>query len=247
MKTAVLEVAGGNWTVLQAVYGLDRKTHSRQTGKALLASYPTAEQVGFVDIQNNRLEMAGGEFCGNASAAAAVLLAAEFSKSTVRYQVSGFDGKVVADVTRFNDDRYSVRASFQGMRYTVATRRYKGRQVNLVDMKGIIHVLIKDVFPADYERIHRELVDDLGLRNHEAVGVIWYARQGEKTRIDPVVWVKKVDTLYYETACGSGAIAAALCTGCSTITQPTGENIYVHVDGERIVTVCGVVIVASDR
>jgi len=244
MTVTIFEIAGGNRTVLQAVYGQGGKSISKQMGRALLARYPAAEQAGFVTMQNSRLEMAGGEFCGNATAAAAVLFAHEPSQSTVRYRVSGFAGTIVAEVTPHSDDRYTVRTLFQGMHYTITTRYYAGWQVDLVDMKGIIHVLIEDAFPADYEQLHHELVDALNLRDCEAVGVIWYQRKDKKVYINPVVWVRNVDTLYYESACGSGAIAASVCTSCNDIVQPTGQSIYVLIDKVRITTECEVAIIS---
>ena len=31
-----------------------------------------------------------------------------------------------------------------------------------------------------------------------------------EVKIHPIVWVKSIDTLYYETACGSGSLATAI-------------------------------------
>ena len=241
-KTATtLEIAGGNQTVLQT-WSAERA--NPQAGKLLLDLYSKAEQVGFVDIENKRLEMAGGEFCGNASAAAAVLLAIGSSLSTVDYAVSGFENGVTATVAQLADDRYKVRTSFRGMNCTIDSSTYEGRQVKIVDMKGIIHVLIDDEFPAsNYEALHRAIVQALNLGSREAVGVIWCKRKSEKVYINPVVWVKDIDTLYYESACGSGSIAAALGTDCHDVIQPTGQSIRVYVNDASITTECKVAII----
>lgn len=242
-KTAmVYTIAGGNETVLQTVESRINDL-GEQAGKALLYTYPNAEQAGLVDVDAKRLEMAGGEFCGNASAAAAVLLANKSGKSTVRYSVSGFGGDVVAEVAVLDRSIYRVRTSFNDMKYKVKKFDHKGRQLGLVDMEGIVHTLIEGAFPSSsYEFIHRKLVDELNLRNREAVGVIWYEQRARKIQINPVVWVRKVDTLYYESACGSGAIAIALCTGGRKIFQPTGEYIAIDVDKDKITTECVVAI-----
>jgi len=243
-KTAtVFKIASGNETAIQIIKG-ERAQADEQAGKALLHAYPTTEQAGLLYIDCNRLEMAGGEFCGNASAAAAVLLTNKSTEPTVRYSVSGFEGSVVAKIVSVDSDKYRVRTSFNTMNYKIEKIEYEGRQLSIVDMKGITHILIKSTFPAtNYEATLRKLVDRLNLQACEAVGVIWYKQQSEKVKINPVVWVKKVDTLYYESACGSGAIAASLVTGSRKIFQPTGECISVYVDGDKVTTECDVTII----
>ena len=242
----VFEIADGNRTVLQAVRGNGAEAASAEAGKMLLNLYPTAEQSGLLNTETKRLEMAGGEFCGNASAAAAVLLSNILAESTVRYDVSGFDGNVTADVVSLSDGQYRVRTSFDGMNYAVGKHTYKDRPLKIIDMKGIVHVLIEGAFPAsNYESVHHELTTSLGLDEREAVGVIWYTQQEQGVNMYPVVWVRKVDTLYYESACGSGAIAAALCTGRHDIIQPTGRTITVRIDEDKVMTECMVAVVAQ--
>jgi D-alanyl-D-alanine dipeptidase/diaminopimelate epimerase len=244
-KTAtVFKIAGGNETTIQTIKG-ERGNVDEKAGKALLGAYPTAEQAGLLYTDSNSLEMAGGEFCGNASAAAAVLLTNNQStEPAVRYGVSGFEGNVAAEVVSLGGNSYRVRTSFDGMSYKVENLEYERQQLRVVDMRGIVHILIEDVFPvSNYESIQRKIIDELSLRDREAVGVIWYEQQAGEVKINPVVWVKKVDTLYYESACGSGAIAVALCTGKRKIVQPTGECISVYVDEGNVTTECDVVIV----
>lgn len=242
-KTVIVcKIAGGNETALQTIKGEIKGVNGR-IGKVLLRAYPTAEQAGLLYIDVERLEMAGGEFCGNASAAAAVLLAREVAKPTVSYSVSGFEGSVNAEVILLGCGKYRVRTSFEGMNYKVESFEHKGERLSAVDMKGIIHILIEGTFPrSNYESIQRSLINELALHGRKAVGVIWYERQAGKIYINPVVWVKAIDTIYYETACGSGAIATALCTGSQNIFQPTGRYISVDIDEGRIMTECEVTI-----
>lgn len=240
--TTVLRIAGGNETVLQSVRGDVSQKVNEYYGKALLAVSPSAEQAGLVDIMGKRLEMAGGEFCGNASAAAAVLLANELGKTKVSYSVSGFSGNVIAKVARLNVKEYRVRTSFNGPSYKMSR---KG-QLDIVDMGGIIHILVESEFPMEnYEAMQRELVSSLNLKDRKAVGVIWYERQKGKARINPVVWVNEADTLYYESACGSGAIAVAISTGLRDIIQPTGECIRVDIKNDKVITECKVTIISE--
>ena len=44
----------------------------------------------------------------------------------------------------------------------------------------------------------------------KAIGVILLEEFKEFFKIYPIVWVKTIDTLYYETACGSGSLAVTI-------------------------------------
>jgi len=90
-----------------------------------------------------------------------------------------------------------------------------------------------DTFPAEkYRERHGEIRDKLGLREPDAVGVVWVDNKREKgsVAIHPVVWVRAIDTLFYETSCGSGSIAAAFAVGemVLSVVQPTGQEILVE-------------------
>ncbi len=47
-------------------------------------------------------------------------------------------------------------------------------------------------------------------RTAPAAGVMFISRKNNKLKIDPVVWVRDIKTLFYETACASGTMAVAL-------------------------------------
>lgn len=64
---------GGNITAL--VEGIPDSRPLRKTiNDEIMRAFPKVEQVGFLDRSIKRLEMAGGEFCGNATRCAAYLL-----------------------------------------------------------------------------------------------------------------------------------------------------------------------------
>ncbi|MEK7092781.1 MAG: hypothetical protein AAB907_04100, partial [Patescibacteria group bacterium] len=46
--------------------------------------------------------------------------------------------------------------------------------------------------------------------------------------IFPIVFVKQTDSLFEESACGSGSIAFSILTKKTNITQPTGKRIIVN-------------------
>lgn len=70
--------------------------------------------------------------------------------------------------------------------------------------------------------------------DENAVGMILLEEENGKTKINPVIWVKTIDTIYYETACGSGSLATAIYKNKvegsenSEIVQPSGYSIYIR-------------------
>lgn len=229
--TTLVTAAGGNGTAIQIIdQPLDRSQYAT-LGKTLgeeMEQYG-AEQAGFLVTSTSHFEMAGGEFCGNASRAAALLFSTIEDAGRVTFTVSGFDGKVNATVAKQTDALYDVRCEFPGMPTKVEhVELDNGTPANIVDLGGIVHVVIEDTFPSDpkdYQRAHREITQKFNLGEREAVGVIWFERIGDGVKIHPVVWVKAVDTFFYEESCGSGTIATAKVTGRIQITQPTNKTI----------------------
>lgn len=63
---------GGNITGLVSEIPSNR-SRRKFINDAVMKSFPQVEQVGFLDLRSRRLEMAGGEFCGNATRCAAFL------------------------------------------------------------------------------------------------------------------------------------------------------------------------------
>ena len=53
-------------------------------------------------------------------------------------------------------------------------------------------------------------VEKYELEESKAVGVIFCERENDLLKINPIVWVKSINTTFYETACGSGTIAVAI-------------------------------------
>ena len=90
----------GNRTILVTT-PVDKKRYKTVAGK-LMEKEPTAEQVGFLDISPSgliSLNMAGGEFCGNATmSAAAYAVAKDLSESPVQMKVSGAKSRLRVEI-----------------------------------------------------------------------------------------------------------------------------------------------------
>jgi diaminopimelate epimerase len=227
-KEYLIAAAGGNITAIQVIDSPQSSEWYAEHGKALGEKYDSlgAEQAGFVIPSIPHFQMAGGEFCGNATRAVAIILSEFGYPSEMSYTVSGFSGAVTSVVRKIDDRVYDVTSVFPDM---VLEQKdvtlTSGGSASVVDLGGIVHVLIEGALPKDYEPLHRVITEELGLQDRAAVGVVWYQENGDSVKINPVVWVKAVTTFYPESSCGSGTIAAAKVTGVSSIFQVTGELI----------------------
>lgn len=180
--------------------------------------------------------MAGGEFCGNAARAAALLLAPE--GGTVAFSLSGFSGLVAATVMALGGPDYEVSATFPGLTAPVRALGLRPEgPAALVDLGGIVHIVLIAPFPRAakvYRAQHRRLCRDLALTDRAAVGVIWCERAGKNLTLHPLVWVRALDSFFYESACGSGTIAAAAVLGSGAYRQPSGQAIVAELGAEAI-------------
>lgn len=120
---------------------------------------------------------------------------------------------------------------------------------NFVKLDGILLAIIDEEnskYYIEQLRIDESKVKD-GLKevmktfetDEKAVGIILLEKEKKKTKINPIIWVKTIDTLYYETACGSGSLATAIykCyvegTENLEILQPSGYSININLDKQQ--------------
>jgi diaminopimelate epimerase len=177
--------------------------------------------------------MAGGEFCGNGTRSFACLLKKwNPESSNFFFYVSGYPAKVEAHVNYLGEGRYFCEAFFDSMKARVEKKNFKGKSVAVVDMGGIIHIIVEEkAFP--FEQVNfsanmKEIKDGLNV-DGEAVGVLWVNKEGNKIEMKPVVWVKEIDTCFYETSCGSGSLAVAFANQKSVkVRQPSGKDITIN-------------------
>ena len=237
----VITAAGGNGTAMRILNrALTRAEYANQ-GKQLgldMERYG-AEQTGFLIPSDNHLEMAGGEFCGNASRAAAILLSEIHKKPKVSFTVSGFKGTVTGLVKKDGNKKYFAECIFPGFsvdQHNVVLST--GQEAIVADLGGIVHIVIESPFPskeADYKSAHQAITHELNFDKRSCVGVIWIEKGGNAVRMHPVVWVKDVNTFFYEQSCGSGTIAVSKVTGIQSIIQPTGQKIEAKITPEKII------------
>ena len=232
----IILAAGGNATAIVITdTPHDRAWYEEQGRDLMRRTEPLGvEQAGFLNLSARHFEMSGGEFCGNAARSAAMLIAKQSGDMEFDFTMSGYEGAVHAQVSR-DGDAASVTCTFPNLKAVAQAVELPGGEGMLVDLGGIVHVLTHERFVNDrsvYEPRHREITQALGLSQRPAVGVCWIQPQdGGGVLIHPVVWVRGIDSFFYETACGSGSIAAAAATGDQSIWQPSGQSIHVVIDG----------------
>lgn len=240
-RKTLVTAAGGNGTAIEIIDEPLSRGEYASRGKRLGDDFEKlgAEQAGFLVLGENHFEMAGGEFCGNATRSAAVLLYQETGAENVFFTVSGFDGTVHATVQSTNATTFFVEAMFPGMNAKMKDVVLDdGSSATVVDLGGIVHVVIMAEFPSDpdvYKVQHRAIVERFNFSDRDAVGVVWCQEQGDSILMHPVVWVRAIDTFFYETSCGSGTIAVGKVTGISSIIQPSGKIISADITEDGIV------------
>lgn len=242
---------GGNATilVLDPVPTLERALVARML---MAEGHLQAEQVGYLDLGVSpvRLDMMGGEFCGNACRAAAAVMARE-GVGLVRRGDELHGELAVSGACRFVGVRV-VPATGECWVDMPLSDLEKGAVmtecafgIGCVTLPGITHLCLDESqhpFPEDFAAQAASLRQRFGLDGC-AVGCVWY-QENPVCAIKPVVWVRSTSTTHFETGCGSGSLAVALWLGHRQnfpleldVLQPSGCGIGVRiaadVDGLR--------------
>lgn len=178
----------------------------------LMSLEPLAEQVGFIgkgtDGVDITLSMAGGEFCGNASlsAAAAFCLKNGLKSGKVKVSVTGADFPVAVSILSYDNGEYTgtvnmpLPEDIKDMGLEYAGRNYC---FPVVRFKGISHIICRETIEKNFaEKAARKWCGDL---DADALGIIQIDLQ--KNSLLPLVYVKKADTLFWESSCASGTAA----------------------------------------
>ena len=191
-----------------------------------------AEQVAF-RTGENRIDMAGGEFCGNASRAFGMLLAQERGingKAETEIEISGCMAKVRVAV----DTECGEAAAEMPLPESVSERFVGDVRGTLVNLGGIALLVTEDTKPElSFFRQAESIFDEFpGI---EAYGVIFLEKSGG--HMYPLIRVPAADSLVWEGSCGSGSIACAVARSIGT------EGVY----AEKYIQPAGEIIAAVTR
>ena len=202
-------IPGGNDTalVLKTGYTFEEK---KAINDAILKFDSKIEQVGFVDTSKEpELQMAGGEFCGNATRSSAFFyLNGQPGKTKIK--VNGKD--IINAGVYENGDAWCEIPLYHGD--DVVLKRETG--IYQVKMNGMLSIVIQEEIAKQYlkdktklKEVAKQFIDKYELSGNEAVGIM-FLEKVDRLAIHPVVWVRDINTLYYETGCGSGTTATAM-------------------------------------
>ncbi len=168
------------------------------------------------------MEMCGLEFCGNASRAFGLMLArdaGETGQVTKRIRVSGCEEPLTVEL-----DMETSRAKIR-MPDPVSCEVQGDRTV--VDLGGILHIIVESpkTEGGSTEKQQTEMEQIFGKIRSEvyrtmdppALGVMFW--DSAEKKLTPVVYVKEVETVYFEGSCGSGTTA---CAAAFSMGKPDG-------------------------
>jgi diaminopimelate epimerase len=217
-----------------------------ETGARLLEENGVfAEQVGFMEPAvlpgaRARLQMCGGEFCGNGAMAMAAYIAREDGltaggKAEIPLEVSGAADIVACRIEALDKDVFSGTVEMP-LPYGITHRNFNtpGGVLSLwtVSFPGITHVILPleaaKAFSPDPKAFARSVIRRWDrVIGSEALGIMLL---DEKTlSMSPLVFVAAPNTLFWETGCGSGTAAAGVYlahiqgrSGRFKISQPGG-------------------------
>lgn len=246
----------GNITVL--VTSPVEKNEYAEISRRLLEMIDGAEQVGFFAAPvlggNIRLEMMGGEFCGNALRCAGLYYAKmhpDFQKGAVKTEISGCEQLLDVWV---DAERNEAEAAMPLPVDTDIAMLWKTRIADAVIFEGIVHCVSEqdhsDIKPAWL----KESLRSLALQYHtSAVGLIRLDRKNME--MTPTVYVVSTDTMICESSCASGSEAVAIClaeeetdgvytynlkepggTLCVTVTKDSGSVVSAKIGGHVALT-----------
>ncbi len=204
-------VPAGNDTAF--VYGLNYTPQQKKLiNDAIMAKHSNVEQVGFVDPNRKlfELQMAGGEFCGNATRSAAAIYL-NGKEGNLQMTVNVKD-TINAGVDK-NGKAWCEIPLYHGA--DVITEKEPG--IFIVKMNGMVTVVIQENVAKKYlenkenlKATGMDFIHQYNLEYSEAVGIMFCEREKGLLKINPIVWVKSINTLFYETACGSGTTAVCM-------------------------------------
>lgn len=224
---------GGNDQLL--IEGVIRKEKRRKINDAMIKKFPNVEQVSFYnyDKENNTavLELAGGEFCGNATRSLAYLLL-QGKKGKLQIKVSGTTQSLDAGV-RIPKTAYAQMPINQ-----IQPLKQLSKNLFQVNLQGIIHLIYTNQPKVKTDEALKRFAFKLLQKENlvysvPAAGVMFLKQYKNYISLKPIVWVRDIETLLFETACASGTAAVGIWKAFVTnnanktidVLQPTGKII----------------------
>ena len=227
-----------------------------KVAKELLKEEKKAEQVGFLKMNANEevfLRMAGDEFCGNATMSAAVYYCMKnnIKKKVVAVNVYGINNLINVQVEMKDNDEWEGIVEMPKVKEIKDVTFEEGETLPVVFMDGIAHIIVtkgSDELDATYEKnIKLDVIKKrCEFLNVPALGVMLY--EIDKSTLRPLVYVRQVNTLYWENSCASGTAALGYYLDSKSenpikvsVTQACGKELEVYTTNEKKLYIKGIV------
>lgn len=235
-KIAIISPAGNDTALVEGIPSVGRK---KSINQEILNSFPSVEQVGFYEktsVKNARLEMAGGEFCGNALRSLAFLLL-ENRVGQMNIATSGVSTPLKTGI-RIPNSSYAQMPVLRPFESVVKVTD----DLTQVTLSGITHLITPDTVSSAENELKtraKNILETRGLlTTSPAAGVMFLSERNGQYSIRPVVWVRDIQTLFLETACASGTTAVGLWTAMQSkenitklsVKQPSGLCLTITVE-----------------
>lgn len=207
------------------------------------------EQVGFIEnprslkgksLNTLRLQMMGGEFCGNATRSLAALMVHHKLDSinesaegfNVTLEVSGSEELLECLVrpTDVENIYYSQVSMPLPTRTSNTNILFEDKLIDLIriDFPGISHFIVEASLISDKEEFFNTLKIKMSKEDFDAFGIMFY--DSKDSFLEPLVYVKATDSKFWERSCGSGTsalgVALAIKNKMNTkekVKQPGGD------------------------
>lgn len=207
-----------------------------------------AEQVGFIEesIKNEAaayLQMAGGEFCGNACMALATFIASEKGLAPnglmeIVLEASGTDQLIVCQVKKIKEEYFCQVAMPVPKKIEQKTVKYEGDELKLIIVRyhDFFHIVIEvDQFNKTMRKKAQGLAKLLGVTlGANLIGILLF--KSDSNELAPLIYVPLIDSMIWERGCGSGTASLGAYLSwkikgsiSAPIKQP-GGTIHVTVD-----------------
>ena len=219
-----------------------------EIAKKIIKKEPTVEQVGFIYNENGSdisLRMAGDEFCGNATMCAAIHYGERHGLNKVRVyvRVYSIDDLIQVDIEKISEKKWIGIVKMPRPNKITDIRFPDGEILPVVYFSSIAHIIVADNEKSIDSRFEKERSESLikgwgEFLKVPALGIMHY-NMSDKS-IEPLVYVKSVDTLFWENSCASGTTAVGAWLSHKSneiidlnIEQPCGLDLRVFTDKDK--------------
>lgn len=200
-----------------------------------------AEQVGFIEepksikaksLNTHRLQMMGGEFCGNATRSLAAYMVYDSHPAInkiaedeyiVTLEVSGSEELLNCNVKKTENE--SILNSRISMPLPERINKIKINKIpaTRVDFEGISHFIVDSHDIDDKEDFYRTVKRYMENEDYDAFGIMYYDKK--KELMEPLVYVRMTNSRFWERSCASGTSAYGIAMAVEK-----KENISLKVD-----------------